>query len=988
MLSNSPESMAATLGLTEQVIQMRLHAIGLTDERREKLSLYWKHVTPSSNEFVRRLYERFLAIPHLRGLLASESRVTKLMGIQANYLRELFCREIKRDYVLDRISIGMVHHRIRITPQWYLASYAHFLVEHIDILISNSPSADEALDSILTLFQTVLFDASLVLDAYGLREDAVRFENDLSSVNGHESVRPEMKTGWDGTQRHTHATPDLGMSRISLTSEETDTRREFLGITQADLDRLSSLKKPFETTSSLVLEEFYSFIAQSPELAKLVPPHQVERLIKQVRSYWQEFLDGKFDRPYAASRMRVGVIHEHIGIDPQLYLMGLARQVMGFLRGIPTERNDFAEVLKSFFKAILFDVTFIIDAYMESRAETLLRTEGYANQLLSTLDTAVVVMDSQNRIQFANKVFVSLVGVEPSMLCRMRLQDVLDLKTVPKLFSQLKLKGEAKATSIETWDARLFRVSLMDLDERTDRSHRSFALLLDDVSSVVRISRNVEKDEAKQNDLVNIVSAVLWEMDLATKTIYTISRPAIDLTGHRDIAFLGKPDAWFNCIVEEDRQRFFMCCASLDIGAKASCDYRMLRPEGEQIWVRSHVTRVFDGSSDTRIAAVTMDISQSRRSEQMRMTAIGQVAGGIAHVINNALTVLVGNIELQSVEMGGLSSLPLLQNALVACNRTATVVKQLQAFAGGQILRPTTQSLNEAIGAQLSRLQELMGSTINIETSFEESIWKSRFDGQLFSNALEHICTNARDAMSLGGTLQIRTRNVRTDALSFDDPGFNREWVELQIVDSGCGMTEAVRKRAVEPFFSTRSLAERTGLGLSLVYGFMTQSGGHLIIESQLGAGTALTLRFPKHDSERFPTTTSDQDSSKPSVLVVDDDEAIVDAIAMQVRYMGFEVKTAMCGSDAFKILERTQIDILLSDIYLGDGINGTELAHRIVSSHPNIKVVLMSGYAKEDISNQELLPEWKFLPKPFSSEQLRAALQTLGRSSKTKSDV
>jgi len=224
---------------------------------------------------------------------------------------------------------------------------------------------------------------------------------------------------------------------------------------------------------------------------------------------------------------------------------------------------------------------------------------------------------------------------------------------------------------------------------------------------------------------------------------------------------------------------------------------------------------------------------------------MARIASGVAHIVNNSLMAVLGNIELHTMKSGGFEQMPLLAAAVKGTLKARAMASQLLAFSGLHPVKPLLMSLSDACRWTLPKLQFQMGPNIQIQLDLAEDLWTCRLDYEMFAQSLESLAENAKEAMHASGTLRISTRNLPNlqaeDGKT--DPG--QAWVELEVGDTGHGMSPQTLARAIDPFFSTRSLAEASGLALSLVHGFVNQSGGQVFIESEPGMGTRVHLRFP-----------------------------------------------------------------------------------------------------------------------------------------------
>jgi hypothetical protein len=256
------------------------------------------------------------------------------------------------------------------------------------------------------------------------------------------------------------AGPGSGYSRIRLTGECTLERRAFIGLTDEDIAELRTLRGLIERETPAVLDEFYEFLSGVPEMAALVPPATALRLKQQVASYWLELVEGDFGRTHAASRMRIGVMHEKIGVGPQWYLAGLARQLAGFLRVLAAERPG--AIVRARLCAYVFSRSSSAP-YIDARATTLMRTEGYANQLVAGLASAVAVIDGRDRLLSANRTLLSMIGGDPAVLFLMPVDSAIPIPEAGRMLKALRDGGEARLVGAGKLGTRSLRITAMTL---------------------------------------------------------------------------------------------------------------------------------------------------------------------------------------------------------------------------------------------------------------------------------------------------------------------------------------------------------------------------------------------------------------------------------------------------------------------------------------------------------------------------------------------
>jgi len=381
------------------------------------------------------------------------------------------------------------------------------------------------------------------------------------------------------------------------------------------------------------------------------------------------------------------------------------------------------------------------------------------------------------------------------------------------------------------------------------------------------------------------------------------------------------------------------------------------------------------------IVLVLRDIAERRRAEEMlrqsqKMEAIGQLTGGIAHDFNNLLTAVIGNLDMIRTRAAGNDRLQrMADNALEAARKGAKLSSQLLAFSRSQRMNVGPVDLAQLLGGMSGLLTQSVGPSVRVDVRIDED---GRFivsDANQLELALLNLAVNARDAMPEGGTLSIKATHVH-------DAERRLPHVELAVTDTGSGMTEEVRARAIEPFYTTKPTGQGTGLGLSQVYAVARESGGTLSIDSELGRGTTVRMMFPAgappvvrtDEGAQLPTTVPGaQPRAQTKVLVVDDDRLVRRFMCESLRSLQYHVTEAESGAQALATMERERFDLLLVDFAM-PGMNGAEAARLAQERQPGIKVLMVSGYA-DSAAVEAALGTARQLRKPFDLAELGAAV-------------
>jgi PAS domain S-box-containing protein len=391
-------------------------------------------------------------------------------------------------------------------------------------------------------------------------------------------------------------------------------------------------------------------------------------------------------------------------------------------------------------------------------------------------------------------------------------------------------------------------------------------------------------------------------------------------------------------------------------------------------------------------ALVYHDISASRDTERklqqaQKLEAIGKLTGGVAHDFNNMLTVITGTTETL---VAGLKDQPGLRAtaSLIdqAAQRCAELIEHLLAFARRQPLHPRNVDVNATVSDVAKLLRPTLGEQIEIKTVLDAGAVTAHIDASQLANSVLNMAINARDAMPSGGTLTLLTKMVSHEESGLDSaheagPG---RYVMIEVSDTGTGMPAHVREKVFEPFFTTKEHGKGSGLGLSMVYGFVTQSGGHIRIDSEEGSGTTIRLYLPpgRGEVEKAQTSTAAVAGGSETILVVEDDALVRNFVTVQLMALGYAAVAAADGPSALaKLKNGERFDLLFTDVVMPGGMSGRELAVEAEKIRPGMKVLYTSGYTDDTIMHHGRLdPGVLLLQKPYRKGELaRMVRQALG---------
>jgi two-component system, NtrC family, sensor kinase len=390
--------------------------------------------------------------------------------------------------------------------------------------------------------------------------------------------------------------------------------------------------------------------------------------------------------------------------------------------------------------------------------------------------------------------------------------------------------------------------------------------------------------------------------------------------------------------------------------------------------------------------------AESKRREEaedalrhaQKMEAIGQLTGGVAHDFNNLLTVIIGNLDIAQRQLksetlkAGSKLEGFVKNAMQGARRAASLTSRLLAFSRRQPLDPKPLKADRLVRGMEDLIRQSLGETIEVEVVNSGGLWRIEADPVQLEATILNLAINSRDAMPNGGKLTIETGNAFLDeqyARQYADVSAG-QYVQIAVTDTGTGMGPEIADKAFEPFFTTKSAGQGTGLGLSQVYGFVKQSGGHVTIYSEPGEGTTVKLYLPRFFSEAREEAEAEvpvgDAAAGETILVVEDDNEVRAYVAEILRSLNYCVFDARDASGALDVFEKhgDKIDLLLTDVVL-PGMNGRELADEIAARQANVKILYMTGYSRNAIVHQgRLNPGVDVIQKPLTQESLAAKIR------------
>ena len=543
---------------------------------------------------------------------------------------------------------------------------------------------------------------------------------------------------------------------------------------------------------------------------------------------------------------------------------------------------------------------------------------------------------------------------------------------------------------------------------------------LDEVGVAARAFRKMIQDredaqvavvdsERRLRDIADNIDDVVWinSRDFQ-KTLYV--NPALEkVFGITPEELLKDPFAWGDVLAPSEAEKLQRTIESVSAkmasGEGAEIDrfefpiYKVTGPDGitRDIFARSVAMRDKGGSIE-RFVGVATDVtellgaqeelrsSNARLLQAQKMESIGQLTGGVAHDFNNLLAIILGNLELIEETDDPEERKRFLDAAMKATHQGADLTKSLLSFARQARLEPTVIDINQMIREIRTWSSRVIPENIDVETSLLAGLWGAEADPSLTQNALLNLILNARDAMPLGGKMTIETSNVRIDEEYNELRGEDVEpgrYVMLAVSDTGEGIPKESMAQVFDPFFTTKPVGTGSGLGLSMVQGFMKQSGGTVRVYSEEGVGSTFKLYFKaakrKQEAPLLPEPVGHQSRQTGArILVVEDEAAVLDVLTTTLKKAGYQVTSARSGDEAMQIWEDDpHFDLLVTDIVMPGNLQGTQLARALRETGPDLPIVFMSGYANEaTVHGNGLRPEDIRLMKPVRRADLFAAVE------------
>ncbi|WP_448143635.1 PAS domain-containing protein [Stenotrophomonas bentonitica] len=640
--------------------------------------------------------------------------------------------------------------------------------------------------------------------------------------------------------------------------------------------------------------------------------------------------------------------------------------------------------------------------------------------ITDSLPALIAYLDRDHHYRFANQAYMEWHGLDPEAMVGRHAREMVGDEGFASLQEHLDKVLRGERVSFETLAHRRVgppRHAQVDFVPELDADGGvlGYYAMARDISELKQVQALLTaSNESLERQVSERTSALhrsesrlqaLFESSFQHQNLLTLDGHIIDTNSASLAAILATKEevrgalyceaAWF---ADTEGVPAIVCQAVLEAAAGNASRHELdlLLPTGKRTFEFSFRPLLDHQGTITAVVSEAVETTARRQAEEalrqsQKIEAVGQLTGGIAHDFNNILTVIAGNVEyakLLTERLGDVAdgSTRALDNALKGVMRAANVTQRLLAFSRRQPLRNMPVDLNAQVRDMEDMLHRSLGELVQLEIVHHPDIWCVEVDPSQLEASVLNLAVNARDAMPEGGRLVIEVDNAHLDddftAQNPDVPPGH--YAMLRVKDTGHGMSAETLTRVFEPFFTTKEVGRGTGLGLSMVYGFVKQSGGHVLVDSAPGAGTSITLLFPRSAAELPQAGQTEhrglggyEMQEEATVLVAEDNDDVRAYTVDTLRQLGYRVLEAHDGASAMRLLERTDVDVdlLFSDIVM-PGMSGWELAKRALAHKPALRVLFTSGYPRDIDASGAAGRNIAILGKPFTRSDLARSIR------------
>jgi PAS domain S-box-containing protein len=606
--------------------------------------------------------------------------------------------------------------------------------------------------------------------------------------------------------------------------------------------------------------------------------------------------------------------------------------------------------------------------------------------------TGYLTLDSEGAIRRVNVTGARLFGIERSRLVNRRVGLFVaegDRRTFSD-FLQRVFASQATECCEVTLPQDGAQALLVQIEGTRSGDGQECRAVVLDITQRKRAEETVRESERRYRELFDQGNEGLLIMTLDGR-LSEVNRAFAQMHGYNAEAFKGTDIQALDVLHERTLEDRADVTRRVQAGEVVRFEVEHHHKDGH-IFPLSVTMSIVDLAGQMRYLAFHQDITERKLAEEkkatleaqlrqaQKMESVGRLAGGVAHDFNNMLGVILGHTELALMDLD--PAQPLHDDLLAirsAANRSADLTRHLLAFARKQTVSPKVLDLNETVPAMLQMLRRLIGEDIDLTWQPGADLWSVRVDPSQIDQILANLCVNARDAIAGVGKV-----TIETETTTFDDaycalhPGsVPGQYVRLSVSDDGGGMDKDTLSHLFEPFFTTKVMGKGTGLGLSTVYGIVKQNNGFIYVDSTPGQGTTFTIYLPRHEGKgeqaRTERVTESASRGHETILLVEDEPAILVVTTRMLTHQGYHVLAANTPGKAIRLAREYagEIQLLLTDVIMPE-MNGRVLGKRLLSLHPHLKTLFMSGYTANIIADHGVVEEGvSFIQKPFSVTDL-----------------
>lgn len=649
------------------------------------------------------------------------------------------------------------------------------------------------------------------------------------------------------------------------------------------------------------------------------------------------------------------------------------------------------------------DITQEVTAAAELRAakERAEQAEETLHDAVDSISEGFVIYDRDDRLVLCNEAYRRLYPHNAARLVPgVQFEDLLRGSIAQGYYP------EAVGREDE-WAAEFVRAHRSaDTEFEQETSHGSWLLVSErrmrngglaglrmNITALKRAELALRESEARLDRAQEIAGIASWELDIASGE-YLWSREMYRIRGLSPETFRPRRGELAHYLHEEDRSHIYRWLTDMERGVqREAVDFRIVRPDGTVRVCNVEARHVFDADGRLRkLIGTLQDVTDRRLTEQklvqaQKMETIGQLSGGMAHDFNNVLGVIIGNLELLGrLTRQDATAEQLRSEAAQAAHRGADLTRRLLAYARRQPLRPHRTNVDALVDGMARLLARMLGENVTLQLHLGRRTWPVVVDAAQLEAALSNLAANARDAMPKGGRVDIVTRNVRIDAkYAAQHPEVSQgDYALIEVSDTGAGIPADILGQIFEPFFTTKDPGKGSGLGLSMVFGFIKQSGGHVSVQSDVGVGSTFRLYLPRDmhaerdaDGETDPTAVP---GGTETILVVEDNDDLRRVTAQGLRFRGYQVREAGTAAAAIEVLTKdSDVRLLFADVVLPGDVDGVDLAEQAGRLRPGLPVLLTSGFpdTRGTGKGEKVVSSgFPLLNKPYRHDELAQAVR------------